>query len=123
MTESLEQILKGSSRVFQKAGKIESAGEDDHQGHKTWNALGQQQALLSAGRFANSESTNQETLGGTSDEASRMMTWTRMMAPPLLSTMHKSREPRVSCLNPGKTSRDLLQHVSRPESPTVAREQ
>ena len=87
MTESLEQILKGSSRVFQKAGKIESAGEDDHQGHKTWNALGQQQALLSAGRFANSESTNQETLGGTSDEAARMMTWTRIMAPPLLSTM------------------------------------
>ena len=30
---------------------------------------------------------------------------------------HKSREPRVSCLNPGKTSRDLLQHVSRPDSP------
>src|SRR5574342_266221 len=37
--------------------------------------------------------------------------------------MHKSREPRVSCLNPGKTSRDLLQHVSRPDSPTMAREQ
>ena len=35
----------------------------------------------------------------------------------------KSREPRVSCLNPGKTSRDLLQHVSRPESPPMAREQ
>ena len=34
-----------------------------------------------------------------------------------------AREPRVSCLNPGKTSRDLLQHVSRPESPTMAREQ
>src|SRR5574341_510328 len=32
-----------------------------------------------------------------------------------------SREPRVSCLNPGKTSRDLLQHVSRPECPTMAR--
>ena len=32
-------------------------------------------------------------------------------------------EPRVSCLNPGKTSRDLLQHVSRPESPPMAREQ
>src|SRR5574340_447300 len=37
--------------------------------------------------------------------------------------LHKSRQPRVSCLNPGKTSRDLLQHVSRPESPTMAREQ
>src|SRR5574341_1167825 len=37
--------------------------------------------------------------------------------------MHKSREPRVSCLNPGKPSRDLLQHVSRPDSPTMAREQ
>ena len=37
--------------------------------------------------------------------------------------LHKSREPRVSCLNPGKTSRDLLQHVSRPDSPTMAREQ
>ena len=37
--------------------------------------------------------------------------------------LHKSREPRVSCLNPGKTSRDLLQHVSRPESPPMAREQ
>ena len=24
---------------------------------------------------------------------------------------------------PGKTSRDLLQHVSRPDSPTMAREQ
>ena len=35
----------------------------------------------------------------------------------------KSREPRVSCLNPGKPSRDLLQHVSRPDSPTMAREQ
>src|SRR5574338_1696983 len=34
-----------------------------------------------------------------------------------------SREPRVSCLNPGKPSRDLLQHVSRPDSPTMAREQ
>ena len=32
-------------------------------------------------------------------------------------------EPRVSCLNPGKPSRDLLQHVSRPDSPTMAREQ
>ena len=32
----------------------------------------------------------------------------------------KSREPRVSCLNPGKTSRDLLEHVSRPESPPMA---
>ena len=30
---------------------------------------------------------------------------------------------RVSCLNPGKTSRDVLQHVSRPESPPMAREQ
>ena len=30
---------------------------------------------------------------------------------------------RVSCLNPGKPSRDLLQHVSRPDSPTMAREQ
>ena len=69
MIESLEQILKGSSRVFQKVDKIESNREDDHQGHKTWNALGQQQALLSAGRFANSEWTNQETLGSTSDEA------------------------------------------------------
>src|SRR5574342_960472 len=37
--------------------------------------------------------------------------------------MHKSREPRVSCLNPGKTSRALLQHVSRPDSPTMTREQ
>ena len=37
--------------------------------------------------------------------------------------LHKSREPRVSCLNPGKPSRDLLQHVSGPDSPTVAREQ
>ena len=37
--------------------------------------------------------------------------------------LHKSREPRVSCLNPGKPSRDLLQHVSRPDSPTMAREQ
>ena len=27
------------------------------------------------------------------------------------------------CFNPGKTSRDLLQHVSRPESPPMAREQ
>ena len=36
--------------------------------------------------------------------------------------LHKSREPRVSCLNPGKTLRDLLQHVSRPESPSMARE-
>ena len=27
------------------------------------------------------------------------------------------------CLNPGKPSRDLLQHVSRPDSPTMAREQ
>ena len=34
-----------------------------------------------------------------------------------------AREPRVSCLNPGKPSRDLLQHVSRPDSPTMAREQ
>src|SRR5574341_2382794 len=33
--------------------------------------------------------------------------------------LHKSREPRVSCLNPRKTSRDLLQHVSRPDSPTA----
>src|SRR5574337_212887 len=33
-----------------------------------------------------------------------------------------SREARVSCLNPGKTSRDLLQHVSRPESPPMARD-
>ena len=37
--------------------------------------------------------------------------------------LHKSREPRVSCLNPGKPSRDLLQHVSRPDAPTMAREQ
>ena len=37
--------------------------------------------------------------------------------------LHKAREPRVSCLNPGKPSRDLLQHVSRPDSPTMAREQ
>ena len=37
--------------------------------------------------------------------------------------LFKSREPRVSCLNPGKPSRDLLQHVSRPDSPTMAREQ
>ena len=29
----------------------------------------------------------------------------------------------ISCLNPGKPSRDLLQHVSRPDSPTMAREQ
>ena len=29
----------------------------------------------------------------------------------------------VPCLNPGKPSRDLLQHVSRPDSPTMAREQ
>src|SRR5574340_555872 len=29
-------------------------------------------------------------------------------------------EPRVSCLNPRKTSRDLLQHVSRPHSPTIS---
>ena len=35
----------------------------------------------------------------------------------------REREPRVSCLNPRKTSRDLLQHVSRPDSPTMAREQ
>ena len=28
-----------------------------------------------------------------------------------------------SCLNPRTTSRDLLQHVSRPDSPTMAREQ
>ena len=27
------------------------------------------------------------------------------------------------CLNPGKPSRDLLQHVSRPDAPTMAREQ
>ena len=33
--------------------------------------------------------------------------------------VHKSRDPRVSCLNPRKTSRDLLQHVSRPDSPPV----
>ena len=32
---------------------------------------------------------------------------------------HKSRDPRVSCLNPRKTSRDLLQHVLRPDSPTM----
>src|SRR5574337_2177554 len=37
--------------------------------------------------------------------------------------LHKSREPRVSCLNPGKTSREFPQHVSRPDSPTMAREQ
>ena len=43
--------------------------------------------------------------------------------PPAPSHLHKSREPRVSCLNPGKPSRDLLQHVSRPDSPTMAREQ
>src|SRR5574342_160474 len=36
--------------------------------------------------------------------------------------LHKSREARVSCLKPRKTSRDLLQHVSRPDSPTMARE-
>ena len=29
---------------------------------------------------------------------------------------------RVSCLNPGRPSRDLLQNVSRPDSPTMARE-
>ena len=33
--------------------------------------------------------------------------------------LHKSRDTRVSCLNPRKTSRDLLQHVSRPDSPTM----
>ena len=27
--------------------------------------------------------------------------------------LHKSREPRVSCLNPEKPSRDLLQHVDK----------
>ena len=27
-------------------------------------------------------------------------------------SMHKSREPRVSCLNPGKTSRDLLHNFA-----------
>ena len=37
--------------------------------------------------------------------------------------LHKSRDPRVSCLNPRKASRDLLQHVSRPDSPTITREQ
>ena len=37
--------------------------------------------------------------------------------------MEKENLPRVSCLNPGKTSRDLLQHVSRPDSPTRTREQ
>ena len=36
--------------------------------------------------------------------------------------LHKSREARVSCLYTRKTSRDLLQHVSRPDSPTMARE-
>ena len=35
--------------------------------------------------------------------------------------LHKSREPSVSCLNPGKPSRDLLQHVSRPDTPSMAR--
>ena len=35
----------------------------------------------------------------------------------------KRSKKRVSCLNPGKTSRDLLQHVSRPDSPPMAREQ
>ena len=40
----------------------------------------------------------------------------------ILNTLLR-REPRVSCLNPGKPSRDLLQHVSRPDSPTMAREQ
>ena len=33
------------------------------------------------------------------------------------------RTCRVSCLNPRKPSRDLLQDVSRPDSPTMAREQ
>ena len=57
--------------------------------------------------------------------------WTRLMIDTftfiIITTgdyhLHKSREPRVSCLNPGKPSRDLLQHVSRPDSPTMAREQ
>ena len=40
-----------------------------------------------------------------------------------LQIAEKRREPRVSCLNPGKPSRDLLQHVSRPDAPTMAREQ
>ena len=40
-----------------------------------------------------------------------------------LTVAQISREPRVSCLNPRKTSSDLLQHVSRPDSPTMAREQ
>ena len=37
----------------------------------------------------------------------------------LMKVKDKSRDPRVSCLNPRKTSRDLLQHVSRPDSPTA----
>ena len=36
-------------------------------------------------------------------------------------SLHKSREARVSCLNLGKPSRDLLQRVSRPDQkPTHA---
>ena len=34
-----------------------------------------------------------------------------------------ARKDVEQCLNPGKPSRDLLQHVSRPDSPTKAREQ
>ena len=36
---------------------------------------------------------------------------------------HKSREHRVSCRNPRKTSRVRLQRVLRPDSPTMTREQ
>src|SRR5574339_157647 len=39
-----------------------------------------------------------------------------------LRSPHKSRDPRVSCLNLRKSSRDLLQHVSRPDSPTMAQQ-
>ena len=40
-----------------------------------------------------------------------------------LSHRHKSREHRVSCRNPRKTSRVLLQRVLRTDSPTMTREQ
>ena len=39
------------------------------------------------------------------------------------SHLYMTTGPRVSCLKPRKTSRDLLQHVSRPDSPTMTREQ
>ena len=62
------------------------------------------------------------------DLFARAMDWADALPPSALAALKdavaaQAREPRVSCLNPRKTSRDLLQHVSRPHSPTMAREQ